>query len=69
MNLLVVGEAANKLSEDLKAQVPAPWREIIALGHVPAHEDFGTRADRLWLTASESAPELLRMVESWLEAR
>lgn len=65
MNLLVVGETSNKLSEGLKRQIPAPWREIVGLRHFLAHDYFGMRADKLWLTASVSAPELLGMVESW----
>ena len=38
MNLIVVGESANRLSPTLKAQVPAPWSEIVGLRHRLAHE-------------------------------
>lgn len=69
MNLLVVGEAASKLSPGLKAQVPARWREVISLRHRLAHDYFGMRTDRLWATARESAPELEQLVRTWLEAR
>ena len=69
MNLLVTGEAANKLSEPLRAQIPAPWTEVVALRHRLAHDYFGMRIDRLWMTASESAPDLLKLVTAWLERR
>ena len=69
MNLLVAGEAANKLSPSLRSQVPAPWNEIVALRHRLAHEYFGMNISRLWMIASDSAPELLILVRAWLERR
>ena len=67
LNLLVVGEAAHRLSEKLKAQVPAPWRQIVGLRHHIAHDYFGMSSDRLWRTASLSAPELRSSVLAWME--
>ena len=67
MNLLVVGECANRLSEALKGKVPAPWRQIVGLRHHLAHDYFGMSSDRLWRTASLSAPELRRLVLAWME--
>lgn len=69
MNLLMVGEAANRLSSELMGQVPARWREIIALRHHLAHDYFGMRAERLWETASKSAPELERLLGVWMASR
>ena len=69
MNLIVIGEGANRLSPTLKAQVAAPWTEIVGLRHRLAHEYFGMRIDRLWTTASIKAPELRTLVGAWLEAR
>ena len=69
MNLIVVGESANKLSESLKSQVAAPWAQVVGLRHRLAHEYFGMNIDRLWVTASQRAPELRRQVADWLERR
>ncbi len=69
MNLIVVGEAANRLSPDLKAQVSAPWRRIVGLRHLLAHEYFGVNIERLWETASVNAPELRLIIHSWMERR
>ena len=67
MNLIVVGESASKLSDVLKSQVAAPWAQVVALRHRLAHEYFGMNIDRLWVIASERAPELRRQVAAWLE--
>lgn len=58
MNLIVVGEGAHRLSPALKAQVPAPWPQIVGLRHRLAHEYFGMRIDRLWAAAQDSARKL-----------
>ncbi len=40
--LVIIGEAANKLSDDLKAQYPEiPWRDIVDFRNVLAHHYWG----------------------------
>jgi uncharacterized protein with HEPN domain len=48
-NLEVIGEAAGRISEDLKAGFPEiEWRKIIALRNVLAHEYFGIHTKIVW---------------------
>jgi len=56
MQFLVLGEAANKLSEDLKSEHPEiAWRKIVGLRHLIAHEYEKLDPDRLWDLATEYA--------------
>ena len=59
MYLIVLGEGAGSLSDDLKAQAPEiPWSDIAGLRHRLAHGYF--RADRriIWQTATAHVPTL-----------
>jgi uncharacterized protein with HEPN domain len=48
-NLEVIGEAAGRIPEDLKAGSPEiEWRKIIALRNVLAHEYFGIHTKIVW---------------------
>jgi len=41
-NLEIIGEAANRLPEEIKAQAPkTEWRKIVGLRNVLAHAYFG----------------------------
>lgn len=67
LNLLVVGEASIKLSSELKRQMSADWPAIAGLRHRIAHHYYRLAADRMWLTASQAAPELNALVRSWMD--
>ena len=69
MNLLVIGECASQLSDDLKAKIGAPWPRTIGMRHRSAHGYTSVRHDILWNTANERAPELRRLITTWLERR
>ena len=61
--LMVIGEAANRLSDELKAASPdIPWRQIIGMRNLLAHEYGEIVAERVWLTAVQHVPTLLRTV-------
>lgn len=63
MRLLVLGETAGKLSPSFQASLPeVDWRRIIKLRHVLAHHYDAADALRLWIIASERAPELQRQL-------
>lgn len=65
LNLLVIGECSIRLSEDLKTTVPAPWPRIAGLRHHIAHGYQSLSPSRLWQTATQSAPELERLILTW----
>ncbi len=48
-NLEVIGEAAGRLPEEIRAGAPGiEWRKIIALRNVLAHEYFGIHTKIVW---------------------
>ncbi len=61
--ILVIGEAAKHLSEEfIGNNTQVPWRKIIALRNIIAHEYGEILVERIWLTATIHIPELLRNI-------
>jgi len=57
--LQVIGEAAKKLSEELKSQSPVlPWREIAGMRDKLTHDYFGIDKKVVWLTVEKDLPVL-----------
>jgi uncharacterized protein with HEPN domain len=66
--LIVIGEAAGKLSADLKERYgDIPARSIKGLRHFGVHEYFRIEWDRLWTTATDDVPMLLTQVRQILD--
>jgi len=62
--LLVVGEAAAHLSERFTGSHPEiPWRSIVGLRNVIAHEYGEILVDRLWRVVCDHLPALV----AWLQ--
>lgn len=60
-----IGEAAAHVSDAGRARAPGvPWGQIVAMRHVLVHVYWGVDLDRLWKTAVEDAPELIRQLEA-----
>lgn len=58
--IVVIGEAANHLSDGFIADTAnIPWKRIIGLRNIIAHEYGEILAERIWLTAKNHIPELL----------
>ena len=67
-HIQIVGEAARKVSEDLRASHPEiPWPQIIAMRSVLVHEYFGIDLDEVWTTVERELPELKRKITVILE--
>ena len=61
--LLVIGEAANHISEEFKNEnFEIPWKRIIGLRNVLAHEYGEILLDRIWNICQSNIPELLKMI-------
>lgn len=62
--LEVIGEAARRLSEVFRqTHSKIPWRSIIALRNVLAHEYGDIRHDRIWKVVTVHIPTLIAALE------
>ena len=57
--LLAIGEAAKDLDEDLKLRHPRiPWRQILGMRNILAHEYFTRESEIIWETVKAGLPKL-----------
>lgn len=57
--LTVVGEAAGRLSPEVRERNPSvPWADIVGLRNILVHEYFGIHWPLVWQTAVDHAPVL-----------
>ena len=62
--LEIVGEAARQLTLELKDNHShIPWPKIVGMRNLVSHEYFRIDAKTIWLTATESVPELRDDIE------
>lgn len=68
-NLEVLGEAAGRLPEEIRAAAPEiEWRKIIALRNVLAHEYFGIHTKIVWDVVVEKLEPLEAACRKVLES-
>ncbi|MBI4796310.1 MAG: DUF86 domain-containing protein [Deltaproteobacteria bacterium] len=66
-NLVVIGEAARKVPEEVTARYPAiPWREMGDMRNVVIHEYFGIDTKILWETIKNELPPLVNRLKEIL---
>lgn len=59
MNLLVIGEAARGIPDNIRAKYPAVnWRNIIGLRNILTHEYFRLNLDIIWNVIEVELPQL-----------
>ncbi len=57
--LMIVGEAAARLSDELKGSHPSiPWRDITGFRNIVVHAYFSVDLDIVWTAATSDAPRL-----------
>ena len=62
--LLVIGEAAKRFSDDFKALHPMlPWRQMAGMRDVLVHAYDHVDVDEVWRVATEELPDLISSVE------
>ena len=66
--LEVIGEAANRLSDETRVAAPdVPWREIIAMRNRLVHGYFAVDHDILWTVVHDDLPTLISELEKLAE--
>ncbi|RYE21114.1 MAG: DUF86 domain-containing protein [Sphingobacteriaceae bacterium] len=66
-NYEIIGEAANRLPEEFKAQLPTlEWNKIRGFRNRLAHEYFGIDYNLVWKTKLKLLPELISSIKNIL---
>ena len=61
----VIGEAARHVSQSFQESHPEiPWKRIVGLRNILAHEYGEILVERIWRVAIKNVPELLGILES-----
>ncbi len=64
-HLEILAEAARRVSRAVQEDHPeVPWRRIIGLRNVLAHEYGEIKHDKMWIVATEAIPALIDTLES-----
>lgn len=67
--LTVIGEAASRITPELRARHPAvAWSEIVGFRNVVIHRYFGLSWPIIWVTATEDVPDLRSKVAAILDS-
>lgn len=67
-NVMVMGEAANKLTKEFCASHPnTPWRNIAGMRHVLVHDYYQIDIDELWDVIKEDIVVLKPQIENYIE--
>jgi len=63
--LLVVGEAAGRISASRRAELPTiPWAQTAGMRNRLVHDYGNIDLEQVWLTARDDLPELIRELEA-----
>lgn len=66
-NVMVIGEAANKLTKEFCAAHPETnWRAIAGMRHVLVHDYYQIDVDELWQVVKEDIQPLRLQLEKYL---
>jgi len=67
-NLQILGEAASKLSQDLRAKhAEVPWPKVLGMRHVLVHDYFRVNYEIVWGVVESDLPPLKAQIQAILE--
>jgi len=65
--LMIIGEAASKISSDLKSRYPqTPWKQIVGFRNIAVHAYFTINLQIVWFAATQNTPILREQVKEIL---
>lgn len=62
LQLLLIGELAKKVSEETRAAIALPWKEIAGFRDRAVHDYFDIDLDIVWNTVQTDIPELKKQL-------
>jgi uncharacterized protein with HEPN domain len=69
MKLIIIGEAANKVSENIRSRYPdVEWRPIIGFRNIAVHAYFSLKWEVVWETATGDLQILHEQINHILQA-
>lgn len=69
-HILIIGEAASKLSDLFKKQYDEiPWSQIINMRNILVHEYFGIDEEEVWNTVTRDLPVLKEKIQEFLDTK
>jgi uncharacterized protein with HEPN domain len=61
--LIVIGEAASRLSPEFQAAHPEiEWADVIGFRNIAVHEYFAVKWDIVWVAATQDVPTLCNQI-------
>ena len=67
--IMIIGEAAKRLSEDFRQQRSSvPWREIIGMHNIVTHDYDSVDLDEVWKVINIDLPKLLKYVQPLIDS-
>ncbi len=66
MQLIVIGELAKKLPEEVKNKIDLPWKLMAGFRDFAVHEYFELDLRQIWDTASQDVPLVKQKLEAFL---
>ena len=66
LKLIIIGEEATKLPEEIKTAINLPWRSIIGFRNMAIHEYFDIDLSQIWTTIQVDLPDLVNQIKSYL---
>jgi|SRR3989344_240827 len=58
LQLGLIGEEANKISDTVKSKIPLAWKEIVAFRNIAFHEYMNLKLETVWSTVTDDIPVL-----------
>ncbi len=67
MQLEVIGQLAKKTSDETRAKIDVPWKEMAGMRDWVAHDYFSLELPLVWETVSTDAPRDEKAIREYVE--